>query len=223
MNFIIGIILMLVFGANMASNVNIIANPVQDINTVVQHLSLKAPALDKNVLKLALKAYNKAKAAGLAKKPILTVIDYSKPSSEQRMWVFDLAKDKLLFNTHVAHGKNSGGKVANHFSNRDSSKETSLGTFVTKDTYIGSNGYSLNLEGLEKGFNDNAYKRRVVVHGSSYMSPEFIKSHGQAGRSWGCPAVAHALAKPIINTIKNGSVLFAYYPDKNYLSASHYL
>jgi hypothetical protein len=104
-----------------------------------------------------------------------------------------------------------------------SSKETSLGTYVTRDTYIGSKGYSLNLQGLEKGFNDNAYQRRVVIHGASYVEPEFIKQTGRAGRSWGCPSIAQTIAKPIINAIKGGSVVFAYYPDKNYLSHSNYV
>lgn len=223
MNAVIGLILMLIFSANAASNVSMISNSGMDINTEVQHLSQKAPRLDKKVLKLALSAYAKAKAHGAVKKPILTVIDYSKPSSELRMWIFDLTKDNLLFNTHVAHGKNSGGRTPTHFSNQEASLATSLGTYVTKDTYIGSKGYSLNLQGLEKGFNDNAYTRRVVIHGAWYVKDDFIKDHGQAGRSWGCPAIAPELAKPIINTIKDGSVVFAYYPDQNYMAKSHYL
>jgi hypothetical protein len=109
-----------------------------------------------------------------------------------------------------------------HFSNKVSSKETSLGTFVTKGTYMGSKGYSLNLQGLEKGFNDNAYNRRVVIHGAWYVEPDFIKKAGRAGRSWGCPSIAKTLAKPVINTIKGGSVVFAYYPDRNYLSHTGY-
>lgn len=186
----------------------------------VQHLSQEAPKLNKKVLTLALTAYNKAAVKGNVKKPVLTVIDYSLPSSKQRMWIFDLKREKLLYNTYVAHGKNSGQTIPNHFSNKPSSKQTSLGTYVTRDTYFGSKGLSLNLQGLEKGFNDNALSRRVVVHGAWYVEPNFIKQSGHAGRSWGCPSVSQSLAKPIINTIKNGSVLFAYYPDKNYLNHS---
>lgn len=193
-----------------------------DVNTHFQHLSQKAPKLNRRVLKLALTAYKKAADKGAVKKPVLTVIDYSLPSNKQRMWIFDLNKERLLYNTYVAHGKNSGMDTPHHFSNKFSSKETSLGTYVTRDTYMGSKGYSLNLQGLERGFNDNAYHRRVVIHGAWYVEPDFIKKAGRAGRSWGCPSIAKTLAKPVINTIKGGSVVFAYYPDSYYLSHSGY-
>lgn len=186
-------------------------------------LEKKAPELNKRVLKLAAHAYNHALANHKVKRPYLTVIDYSLASSKERMWIFDVVKHKLLFHTYVAHGKNSGQRYARNFSNRNQSKESSLGTYVTKDTYYGGKGLSLNLQGLEHGFNDNAYDRRVVVHGAWYVEKNFIKQAGQAGRSWGCPAVGKALAKPIINTIKGGSVLFAYYPDNRYLSHSEYV
>jgi hypothetical protein len=223
MNVLISLILMLLFSVNIASGTPIIANSSININTELQQLSQKAPQLDTKVLKLALTAYEKAKHNGVLKKPILTVIDYSKPSSTKRMWIFDVNKQRLLFTTQVAHGKNSGQITPSHFSNRINSKETSLGTFVTEDTYIGGKGLSLNLKGLEKGFNDNAYTRRVVVHGAWYVNADFIKSTGHAGRSWGCPAVPTTLAKPIINTIKDGSIVFAYYPSTRYMSQSHYL
>lgn len=196
--------------------------PAFDINTELNHLSEKAPSLNRQVLKLALSAYNKATKSGAVKKHILTVIDYSLPSSAQRMWIFDVEHERLLYNTYVAHGKNSGLDVPKYFSNQPSSKATSLGTYITQETYMGSKGYSLNLQGLEKGFNDNAYSRRVVVHGAWYVEPDFIKKTGRAGRSWGCPSIAKTLVKPVINTIKNGSVLFAYYPDQNYLTHSGY-
>lgn len=210
-----------ILSSTVASN-NGPANNAFDVNTEVNHLARKAPHLNRNVLKLALTAYQKVQKKGAVKKPVLTVIDYSLPSSKQRMWVFDLKKERLLYNTYVAHGQNSGMNVPHHFSNKTSSKETSLGTFVTKGTYMGSKGYSLNLQGLEKGFNDNAYNRRVVIHGAWYVEPEFIKKAGRAGRSWGCPSIAKTMAKPVINTIKNGSVVFAYYPDRNYLSHTGY-
>ena len=223
MNALITLILLAVFSANIASGTAIVLNLNGDINTEVMHLSQKAPQLDTKVLKLALTAYEKARHNGEAKKPILTVIDYSLPSSKQRMWVFNVRQEQLLYHMHVAHGKNSGQDIPKHFSNQMSSKETSLGAYVTKSTYIGSNGYSLNLEGLEKGFNDNAYNRRVVVHGARYVEPGYIKQTGHAGRSWGCPAIAASLSKPLINTIKDGSVVFAYYPDQHYLAQSHYI
>lgn len=194
-----------------------------DVSQQVQHLSQKAPQLNRKVLKLALVAYKNAESKGNVKKPVLTVIDYSLPSSKQRMWIFDLRNEKLLYNTYVAHGMNSGMNTPHHFSNKVMSKETSLGTYVTRDTYMGSKGLSLNLQGLERGFNDNAYNRRVVIHGAWYVEPDFIKKTGRAGRSWGCPSIAKTLAKPVINTIKNGSVVFAYYPDKFYLSHSGFV
>ena len=190
---------------------------------LLSQLSEKAPTLNKKVLQHAINAYQEAANEGRVKKAVLTVIDYSLPSSQQRMWVFDLKTNKLVYNTHVAHGKNSGLDIPTHFSNKNSSKESSIGTYITKDTYIGSKGYSLNLEGLEKGYNDHAYSRRIVVHGAWYVDSNFIKGAGRAGRSWGCPALPKALAKPVINTIKGGSVLFAYYPDKNYLTHSKFV
>ena len=194
-----------------------------NVQQQVQHLSQKAPQLNKKVLTLALTAYHKVSDAGSLKKQVLTVIDYSLPSSKQRMWIFDVNKEKLLYNTHVAHGQNSGNVTPNHFSNKSNSKASSIGTYITRDTYQGSKGLSLNLQGLEKGFNDNAYNRRVVVHGAWYVEPQFIKDSGRAGRSWGCPSVAQTIAKPVINTIKGGSVVFAYYRDKYYLSHSGYV
>lgn len=222
MNIILTLISIAVLSSNVTTNATSHAKPGFDLNREVNSLSQTAPALNKNVLKLALTAYQKANSKGAVKKPVLTVIDYSLPSSKQRMWIFDVNKERLLYNTYVAHGKNSGMDTPHHFSNINSSKETSLGTFVTRDTYIGSKGLSLNLQGLEKGFNDNAYNRRVVIHGAWYVEPSFIKQSGRAGRSWGCPSIAKTLAKPVINTIKGGSVVFAYYPDRNYLSHTGY-
>lgn len=220
MNIFLTLISTVILTSNIASSTQVFAQAGSDITSQVQHLSNKAPKLNKNVLKLALTAYKNANKRGSVKKPVLTVIDYSLPSNKQRMWVFDVRNERLLYNTYVAHGRNSGDNVAHHFSNRESSKESSLGTYITKDTYIGHKGYSLNLQGLDHGFNDNAYNRRVVIHGAWYVEPDFIKKAGRAGLSWGCPAIAQTLAKPVINTIKNGSVVFAYFPDKNFLSHS---
>ena len=222
MNTLLTLISIAVLTGNITSSTPLFAKSAFDVNTEVQHLSQKAPQLDRKVLKMALTAYQKAAVKGAVKKPVLTVIDYSLPSFKQRMWVFDVRREKLLYNTYVAHGQNSGMTTPNHFSNQPSSKATSLGTYVTRDTYMGSNGYSLNLQGLEKGFNDNALDRRVVIHGAWYVEPDFIKKAGRAGRSWGCPSIAKTLAKPVINTIKGGSVVFAYYPDHNYLSHTGY-
>ncbi|MDF1756953.1 MAG: murein L,D-transpeptidase catalytic domain family protein [Legionellaceae bacterium] len=222
MNSILTFLIITFISFNLTTGGNGFAQSTQDIQSETKSLSQSAPQLNPNVLKLALAAYTKASKNSAVHKQILTIIDYSLPSSKQRMWIFDLKNHTLLYNTYVAHGKNSGPTTPNHFSNRDSSKESSLGTYVTRDTYIGSKGISLNLQGLEKGFNDNAYSRRVVIHGAWYVEPSFIKQSGRAGRSWGCPSIGQSIAKPIINLLKGGSVVFAYYPDKNYLSHTHY-
>jgi hypothetical protein len=193
-----------------------------NVTATTKSLSRTAPKLNRKVLQLALAAYEKAVLKGVAKKSLLAVIDYSLPSSMQRLWIFDINRNRLLYNTYVAHGVNSGDVVPHHFSNQASSRETSLGTFITQDTYIGSKGISLNLKGLEKGFNDNAYNRRVVMHGAWYVNPSFIHQSGRAGRSWGCPSIGEKIAKPVINLLKEGAVLFAYYPDHNYLAHSSY-
>lgn len=225
MNTLITLISTVLLSTNITSSVTLfnLSRTNTGTSTKLQHLSNKAPKLNRKVLKYALTAYNNANKRGAVKKPVLTVIDYSLPSNKQRMWVFDMRNEKLLYNTYVAHGRNSGGNYATHFSNKSSSKQSSLGTYITKGTYIGHKGYSLNIQGLDHGFNDNAYNRRVVIHGAWYMEPGFIKNAGRAGLSWGCPAVSNTLAKPLINTIKNGSVIFAYYPDKKFLNHSGYL
>nr|WP_232321920.1 murein L,D-transpeptidase catalytic domain family protein [Photobacterium jeanii] len=144
------------------------------------------------------------------KKSILTIIDYSKPSTEKRFFVIDIKNSKLLYHTYVTHGVNSGGKMANRFSNVVNSKQTSLGTFLTDTTYYGGNGYSLKLDGLTKGINDNARRRYIVVHGADYATESFIRRNGYLGRSWGCPALPKKESRAIINTIKGGSVIYAH-------------
>lgn len=189
----------------------------------IQLLKSQAGNIDDRVLRLGLTAYLKARQKGYAGKEVLTVIDYSKPSTERRLWVFDLRKNRTLFNTWVTHGKNSGGINATSFSNSPGSLKSSIGVFLTAEPYIGKNGYSLRLRGLERGVNDYAYSRAIVIHGAAYANAANIRTYGQIGRSWGCPAVGASLAKPIINTIKEKSVLFAYYPDRKWLSRSQFL
>ena len=187
-------------------------------------LSSMAPALKPEVLRQALHA---AEAAGRShsgvKRDILAIIDYSLPSTEPRLWIFDTAKEKLLFEELVSHGKNSGGNQTIRFSNVPESLMSSLGTFVTGETYVGRNGYSLRLHGLERGFNDKALERAIVMHGADYVSAEFVRRHGRLGRSWGCPAVRRAVARPIIDTLAGGAVLFSYFPQAEWLSASGFL
>jgi hypothetical protein len=184
----------------------------------------QAPGLRSEVLRLALDAAGVATKRGQVKRNnLLTVIDYSLPSSQPRLFIFDLAERRLLFRELVAHGKNSGGDVASAFSNSPGSLETSLGLFVTADTYVGGNGYSLRLKGLEEGVNDMAWDRAIVMHGAYYVSREAIRVLGRLGRSWGCPAVRAEIAQKIIDTIRGGSAVFAYYPDKRWLTTSAYL
>lgn len=184
---------------------------------------LRQTEMSPKVYKLALKAHKSAIRRGEVANPdIMTVIDYSKPSYEKRMWVIDLKNKSVLHHTYVSHGVATGHIKAQKFSNIPGSKQSSLGVFKTGDIYVGKHGRSLNLHGLEKQFNANAYNRRIVIHGASYVGEERAKRKS-VGRSHGCPAVANHLAGPIINTIKNGTLLFIYYPDAHWLNKSSYL
>ena len=181
-------------------------------------------SIDTDVLEMALGAASCAVKSGDAAQPkTLTVIDYSKPSSEKRLWVYDLTTRQLLYEELVAHGQGSGANLATMFSNENETHRTSLGLFRTDDTYIGKNGYSLRLDGLDKGFNDNARERAIVMHGAPYVSGAFVKSTGRLGRSWGCPAVSAVVARSMIDQVKGGGLVFAYYPDAKWLKTSKYL
>jgi hypothetical protein len=153
---------------------------------------------------------------------ILTIIDYSKPSTEYRLYIIDLKNKKLISESLVAHGRNSGENKAIDFSNVKNSKKSSLGFYKTAETYTGKHGYSLKLDGLEKNINDNARERAIVIHGAWYVSEEFIDKHGRLGRSWGCPALPIDMHKKIIDTIKNGSYLYIHGDDKNYKKTSNF-
>ncbi|WP_413110411.1 murein L,D-transpeptidase catalytic domain family protein [Thaumasiovibrio sp. DFM-14] len=163
--------------------------------------------LDYEVFENAVNAYNTLDGK---RSQYLSIIDYTKSSTEKRFFVIDMKEISVLFNTYVAHGKNSGSEFATRFSNTVNSKKTSLGVFITSSTYNGSNGYSLRLDGLSPGQNDNARDRYIVIHGANYAEESFIQQNGQLGRSWGCPAVPMTLARNIIDTIKNGSVVYAH-------------
>ena len=161
-----------------------------------------------------------AQAIERRNKDIITLIDFTKPSTEERLYVLDIRHKRLLFSSLVSHGKNSGGNYATSFSNENGSLKSSLGFFLTENTYQGKNGYSLVLNGLEKGINDHAKERAIVIHGAAYSNPSVIASSGRLGRSFGCPALPQAVSKPIINTIKGGSLLFIYANNQNYLAYS---
>lgn len=185
----------------------------------------QAQTLRPEVLRVAITAYQRSTEMGIKpNKPIITLIDYTLASSEKRLWVIDLRQGKILYNSLVAHGKNSGHSCyARCFSNRNGSLMSCLGVFMTGDTYFGKDGYSLRLQGLERGINDNARKRCIVMHGSPYVSERIAAETGKVGCSWGCPAVEAHLAKPIINTIKGGSLIISFYPDRNWLRNSSFV
>ena len=153
----------------------------------------------------------------------LAVIDYTRPSTQRRLWIFDLASGRLLFSEYVAHGRGSGDNFAAVFSNTDGSHASSLGLFETAETYVGGNGYSLRLDGLEPGFNDRARDRAIVMHGAWYVDPILAQRQGRLGRSYGCPAVRQAIARPVIDALKSGQLLFAYYPDTAWLKSTRML
>jgi hypothetical protein len=156
-------------------------------------------------------------------KNIITIIDFSLPSTEKRMVVLDLSKKQVLFHTIVSHGRNSGEKYATSFSNKHSSYQSSLGFYLTENTYMGGNGFSLRLEGLEKGINDQAKARAVVIHGADYCSEAIIKSTGRLGRSYGCPALPREINEDVINTIKDGTLLYIYADNQEYMASSKYI
>ena len=181
-------------------------------------------SLDRNVLRLALNAAACAREVGaVSADRLLTVIDYSRASTQPRLWVLDLEREQVLFEELVAHGRGSGENYATSFSNAEGSHQTSLGLFRTADTYVGSNGYSLRLDGLEAGINDRARDRAIVMHGAPYVSEDHLRAVGRLGRSYGCPALRTAIARTVIDTIKDGSLVFAYYPDQQWLRGSRFL
>lgn len=185
-------------------------------------LQAQAPGADPAVLALALEARDCA-AGDAPDAHRLAVIDYSRPSTEPRLWVFDLEQRKLLFAEHVAHGKGSGGNLPTAFSNRDGSHQSSLGLFVTGETYHGGNGYSMRMDGLEPGVNDAARDRLIVMHGAPYVDPLTAALQGRLGRSFGCPALRPAVAREVIDTLKQGQLVFAYYPDPDWIRDSRFL
>ena len=187
------------------------------------HSKSQRPAAGREAIRRGLEAVDCAMRGGQPAAERLAVIDYRLPSDRPRLWVLDLATGKVLFEELVAHGRGSGEARAVRFSNIEDSKSSSLGQFRTLATYDGDNGYSLRLEGLEPGFNDRAWSRSIVMHGADYVSTGFIRTTGRLGRSHGCPAVRREVAKPLIDSIKDGQYLFAYYPDAAWLATSSYL
>ncbi|HSN71429.1 MAG TPA: murein L,D-transpeptidase catalytic domain family protein [Steroidobacteraceae bacterium] len=190
------------------------------VRSVMQQTTKLQPA----VLERALAAYRCAMREQLVERPgLLTLIDYAKPSTEPRLWVLDLDRGRVLYEELVAHGRNTGELFATAFSNVPESKQSSIGVFRTGATYFGKHGLSLRLDGLEPGVNDKARDRAIVMHGADYVSERFVERQGRLGRSWGCPAVRREIARPLINLLSGGSLIFAHYPDSNWLANSEFL
>lgn len=182
-----------------------------------------APKLDKQVLSHALDAVQCAVQQGNKAAERLAVIDFSLPSSEKRLWIFDLKKRTLLLNDFVAHGAKSGDNLASSFSNVNGSHQSSIGLFRSAESYRGKHGYSLRMDGLEPGFNDRARERAIVIHGADYVNPEWIPRQGRIGRSQGCPAVRPEITKTVVDALKDGQLVFSWYPDPQWLQTSSFL
>ena len=197
-------------------------NPAEEIYKELQFTDEK---LNFEVFEKAFLGFQNLKKSGKLQPTanLLSVCDFSLSSNRKRLWVIDLDEKKILFNSLVAHGKGTGEEFAMSFSNTMDSHQSSLGFYITEQTYNGDNGSSMRLFGMDKGYNDAALERCIVMHGANYVSEDFIRAEKRLGRSWGCPAVPRDLAQPIINTIKNGTCLFVYYPDQNYLAGSEWL
>jgi len=194
------------------------ANPL-----LLSKLSHAAPELNPQALKSALSAMQCAVNNGAKQAQLLAVIDYSQPSTARRLWIVDLNRKTLVLRYLVAHGKKSGENFATSFSNTDGSNQSSLGLFSTQESYVGSHGYSLRMDGLEPGINDQARERAIVIHPADYVNPLWSKTQGRIGRSLGCPAVRPQVARQVVDKLKNGQFMFAWYPDKRWLQSSAYL
>lgn len=191
------------------------------IDSLYSVMDLNESGLSRSVFFTACKGYEYMLSQNeIIKQGLLTICDYSQRSSKKRLYVLDLREGKVLFNTYVSHGRNSGNEYATSFSNSNDSHKTSLGFMRTAETYIGDNGYSMRLDGMEYGFNNNVRPRAIVMHGSDYVNANRASTGTMMGRSYGCPAVPASEVNKIINCIKDGSCFFNYYPDKRYTQTS---
>ena len=199
-----------------------LASSIKTLKTDYYDLwQLRSAGLSEDAFNYAMKGFDFLNNANMiAKKTIISIVDFSKSSTQKRLFVIDISTGQILFNSLVAHGRNSGNEYATRFSNLPESHQSSLGFYITMGTYLGNNGYSLRLKGCESGINDNAYERAIVIHGAAYVSNQFVSSRGEAGRSYGCPTLPIDLNKKIIDVIKDGSCLFLYHPTKTYCSRS---
>lgn len=191
--------------------------------TKIKRLLQNTVAMNPDLIQKVITTLKCAQKSELEHKPTLTVIDFSLPANQKRLWVFDLKEKQLLFHTHVSHGIKSGALLSEYFSNVHNSKTSSIGVFKTGNAYYGRYGLALKLDGLERTFNDHAFGRAIVMHGGWYVNEEFINKYGRPGRSWGCPAIPMDKKKPIIDTIKDQGLFVAYYPSENWYIESNYL
>lgn len=197
------------------------AQPLDE--NLYERLADVAPKLNRDVLQAALTATRCAVNNGVAMPERLAVIDFSLPSSRQRLWIFDLEHGELVLRDLVAHGKNSGDGEATEFSNIEGSYQSSIGLFKAAESYRGAHGYSLRLDGLEPGINDLARQRAIVIHGADYVNPSWVQNYGRIGRSHGCPAVDQKVIQTVVDNLKGGQLVFKYYPDQKWLQTSDYL
>jgi len=192
--------------------------------SIYQEMNLGAAGLNEEAFEYAYVGYERLRKRHLLHKTtVLSVCDFSQASSEERMYIIDLLNKKLLYRTYVAHGINSGKEYANSFSNRQNSYKSSLGFYITRQSYYGDNGLSLRIQGMDKGFNDMAGRRNIVIHGAPYVSTRILKKYGVMGTTYGCPAIPEDMSSTIIPVIKKGTCFFIYYPSQRYLSASSVL
>lgn len=193
--------------------------PIKLTNALTQ----VAPSLNNKVLSTALSAMQCALSNGAEPAKRLAVIDFSLPSSEKRLWIFDLQSQQLVLHDFVAHGNRSGDNFATSFSNTNGSHQSSIGLFRTAESYNGKHGYSLRMDGLEPGFNDRARERAIVIHSANYVNPDWIQTQGRIGRSQGCPAVRPEIGRTVVDNLKGGQFMFSWYPDQQWLQSSIYL
>lgn len=199
------------------------AAPLEGVLHLADTIHAEAPNLSLRAISTAITAYQAAKRRHLTDKPLVTIVDYSVPSAKKRLAVVEVPTGKVLFYTYVAHGKGSGLDFATHFSNVPGTDTSSLGVYLTGETYYGDHGYALRLQGLDPGFNSAAYRRAIVIHSASYVSESFARNHGRMGRSWGCFALGGDVERAIVRLIRGRTILVGYYPDAQWLRSSAFL
>ena len=224
-------------GVLTAACLAFVAGPAAAMETAITHppaqpypqdqlassLATQAPDLNPQVLLTAVSAMQCAVSSGAEPADRLAVIDFSLPSSEQRLWIFDLQTRTLLLQDLVAHGQGSGGNLASSFSNVEGSHQSSIGLFRTQESYFGKHGYSLRMDGLEAGINDLARQRAIVIHPADYVDPSWVERHGRIGRCHGCPAVRPEVASMVVDSLKGGQFMFSWYPDDHWLATSSFI